>query len=89
MVRFRGEGIPDGVHLEDIKYADGEYRVAGETGEVLVVTGCGDTMRAAQQEAYDRADEIILPNKFYRTDVGDGWYDEAEQLLSWGYLQES
>lgn len=89
VVRFRENGIPDGIHLEDIKYTNGEYRVAGETGEVLVVTGRGETMRAAQQQAYDRADDIILPNKFYRSDIGDRWYSQAEQLLSWGYLQES
>ena len=88
-VRFRAADVPDGIHLEDIKYTDGEYRVAGETGEVLVVTGRGETMRAAQREAYDRADDIILPNKFYRSDVGDRWYREVEQLISWGYLRET
>ncbi|MFW5920036.1 MAG: phosphoribosylamine--glycine ligase [Halanaeroarchaeum sp.] len=87
VVRFRGEGVPDGVHLEDIKYTDGEYRVAGETGEILVVTGRGETMRAAQQEAHSRADDIILPNKFYRTDVGDRWLSDVEQLVRWGYLR--
>lgn len=89
VVRFRENDIPDGIHLEDIKYTNGEYRVAGETGEVLVVTGRGETMRTAQQQAYDRADDIILPNKFYRSDIGDRWYSQAEMLLSWGYLQES
>jgi phosphoribosylamine--glycine ligase len=87
VVRFRGEGVPDGVHLEDIKHTDGEYRVAGETGEVLVVTGRGETMRAAREEAYGRAEEIVLPNKFYRTDVGEGWCGAAEQLVRWGYLR--
>lgn len=89
VVRFRGEGVPDGIHLEDIKHTDDEYRVAGETGEVLVVTGRGDTMQEAQQEADDRADDIILPNKFYRTDIGDGWHSDLEQLVTWGYLREN
>jgi phosphoribosylamine--glycine ligase len=87
VVRFRDEGVPDGVHLEDIKYTDGEYRVAGETGEILVVTGRGETMRDAQLEAHSRADDIILPNKFYRTDIGDKWLSEVEQLVRWGYLR--
>lgn len=89
IVRFRDEGIPDGIHLEDIKYKDGEYRVAGETGEVLVVTGRGETVRAAQREAYDRAENVILPNKFYRSDIGDRWYHEARHLERWGYLREA
>lgn len=88
VVSFRADGVPEGIHLEDMKYADGEYRVAGATGEVLVVTGTGDTMRAAQKEAYDRADDVVLPGKFYRRDIGDTWYDEAEQLIRWGYLRE-
>lgn len=89
VVRFRTDGVPEGVHLEDIKYTDGEYRVAGETGEILVVTGCGETMKEAQEEAYDRAGQIILPNKFYRCDIGDKWYAEAEKLIRWGYLREN
>lgn len=87
VIRFREAEIPAGVHLEDMKYTDGEYRVAGETGEVLVVTGKGDTMRAAKQQAIDRAADIILPNKFYRSDIGDHWRYHAEQLIRWGYLR--
>lgn len=88
VVRFRGEGIPEGIHLEDIKYTDGEYRVAGETGEVLVITGRGKTMGSAQQQAYQRAKEVILPNKFFRSDIGDRWYREARLLKKWGYFKE-
>lgn len=87
-VDFRSEGIPEGIHLEDIKYTDGEYRVAGETGEVLVVTGRGETMADARAEAHDRAETIILPNKFYRQDIGAKWHEQVEQLVRWGYLRE-
>lgn len=85
---FEGDGIPKGVHPEDLKYTDGKYRVAGETGEILVVTGKGDSMRAAQEEMYDRIDRITLPNMYYRNDIGDHWYEneEGEKLRSWGYL---
>lgn len=95
IIRFRDvdqetmDGIPTGIHLEDMKYIDGEYRVAGETGEVLVVTGTGDSMAAAQEEAYTRAGTVILPHKFYRNDIGDRWYDEIDHLVRWGYLQET
>lgn len=87
VIRFRDGGIPDGIHIEDMKYTNGEYRVAGETGEALVVTGRGETMEAAQAQAYDRTNDIILPNKFYRTDIGDRWQQQAEQLIRWGYLR--
>ncbi|MFB6300775.1 MAG: phosphoribosylamine--glycine ligase [Halobacteriales archaeon] len=83
------DGIPVGIHLEDMKYADGEYRIAGETGEVLVVVGTGDSMQKAQREAYTRAEQVILPHKFYRNDIGDRWHDDIDHLLRWGYLQET
>lgn len=86
-IRFRDDGVPDGVHLEDAKYTDGEYRVAGETGEALVVTGRGESMEAARRQAHTRAADIVLPNKFYRTDIGEKWPEQAEQLIRWGYLQ--
>lgn len=87
-VRFREDEIPNGVHLEDMKYTDGEYRVAGETGEVLVVSGMGETMAAANETALDRAADIILPNKFYRNDIGANWHEHIEQLHRWGYLRD-
>ncbi|MFB6284326.1 MAG: phosphoribosylglycinamide synthetase C domain-containing protein [Halobacteria archaeon] len=87
VIRFRGNEIPEGVHIEDTKKVDDEYRVAGATGEVLVITGKGDTMREAQADAYDTAEKVILPNKYYRNDIGDHWYNEAEKLIKWGYLR--
>ncbi|MXR39870.1 phosphoribosylamine--glycine ligase [Halobaculum sp. WSA2] len=86
-IGFREEGLPDGIHLEDMKHTDGEFRVAGETGEVLVATGLGETMQAAKTEAEERADDVVLPNNFYRTDIGSKWQKEAEQLIRWGYLR--
>ena len=88
-IGFRDDGVPEGVHLEDMKYTDGEYRVAGETGEVLVVTGKGETMAAAREQAHERADDIILPNMFYRQDIGAEWHEQVEQLVKWGYLRET
>lgn len=87
-IGFRGDGVPEGIHLEDMKHTDGAYRVAGETGEVLVVTGQGDTMNDAKTQAETRAEDVILPNKFYRTDIGEKWQQQAEQLIRWGYLRE-
>jgi len=87
-IGFRCNGIPEGIHLEDMKYTDGSYRVAGETGEVLIVTGQGESMGDARAQAEARAEEVILPNKFYRTDIGERWQEQAEQLIRWGYLRE-
>jgi phosphoribosylamine--glycine ligase len=76
-----------GVHIEDTKNVDGQWRVAGESGIVLVVTGTGETMADARQQAYDRVDRLIVPNMYYRDDIGERWIDgDGDRLQAWGYL---
>ncbi len=81
------EGDRDGVHIEDTKNVDGQWRVAGESGVALVVTGTGETMTAAREQAYDRIGDVIVPNMYYRDDIGERWVEgEGDRLQSWGYL---
>ena len=78
---------PDGVHIEDAKNVDCQWRAAGDNGMPLVVTGKGETMRAARTQAYGRIDRIVIPNMYYRDDVGERWISgEGDRLQSWGYL---
>ena len=78
---------PEGIHIEDAKNVDGQWRVAGESGMPLVVTGKGETMQAAREEAYDRIDDIVVPNLYYRDDIGERWIDgDGDRLLAWGFL---
>jgi phosphoribosylamine--glycine ligase len=80
-------GRPEGVHIEDAKIVDGQWRVAGNNGMPLVVTGKGETMREAQELAYERVDQLMMPNYYYRDDIGDRWIDgEGDKLHAWGYL---
>jgi phosphoribosylamine--glycine ligase len=77
----------EGYHLEDTKMVDGQWRVAGEAGMPLVVTGKGDTMQAAREQAYGRIDDVVIPNLYYRDDIGERWMEgDADRLLAWGYL---
>ena len=78
--------LPEGVHLEDMKYEDNAYRVAGETGEIMVITGRGSSMRNAQENMYDLADRVIVPNMYYRNDIGDRWFHERDLLSTWNYI---
>lgn len=78
--------LSNGVHIEDVKRVEGQTRVAGATGEVVVITGSGDTMKAAQEEMYGRAEQVRLPCKYYRTDIGDRWRHEHKKLVDWGYI---
>jgi phosphoribosylamine--glycine ligase len=77
----------DGVHLEDAKKVDGQWRVAGENGMPIVVTGTGETMQEAREQCYSRVDSIVIPNLYYRDDIGERWIDgNGDRLQAWGYL---
>jgi phosphoribosylamine--glycine ligase len=78
-----------GVHIEDVKLVNGEWVITGTSGVVLIVVGTGPTMRQAQAQAYNRIKNIMIPNMYYRTDIGDRWYEDHDRLHTWGYLRES
>jgi len=76
----------DGVHIGDIKLIEGDWRLAGISGYALVVTGSGITMNDARIQAYQRIKNIVIPNMFYRTDIGERWFGDSDMLQTWGYL---
>lgn len=78
--------VTEGVYPADIKLVEGDWRLAGSTGYALVATGNGPTMEDAQKEAYARVRNIIIPNMFYRTDIGARWQRDGDLLRTWGYL---
>jgi len=78
----------DGVHIEEVKKIDGEWVVTGTEGAVLTVVGIGQTMKQAQYQAYQRIKNILIPNMYYRTDIGDRWLEDSDKLHNWGYLRE-
>ncbi|HNZ86758.1 MAG TPA: phosphoribosylglycinamide synthetase C domain-containing protein [bacterium] len=78
----------EGVHTEDAKLLNGEWVVAGDNGVVLTITGSGPSMKQAQAQAYNRVDNILIPNMYYRKDIGDRWFEDSDKLHTWGYLRE-
>ncbi len=76
----------DGVHLGDVKLEEGDWKITGRDGYALVITGSGPTMEEAHREAYSRVKTIIIPNMFYRTDIGFRWRQEGDLLHTWGLL---
>jgi phosphoribosylamine--glycine ligase len=77
----------EGVHIEDVRSVGNEWYVTGGSGVVLTVVGMGPTMRQAQRQAYARIENIMIPNMYYRKDIGDRWYEDHDRLHSWGYLR--
>jgi len=88
-VIFFKKSTPEEVHIEDAKLVDGQWLVAGTCGVVLCVVGLGPTMKAAQQQVYTRIKNILIPNMYYRTDIGDRWSEDSDRLMSWGYLRRT
>jgi phosphoribosylamine--glycine ligase len=78
----------DGVHIEDVKLVNGEWLVTGSVGVALIVCGTGQTMKQAQNQVYSRVKNIMIPNMYYRTDIGDRWFEDSDRLHNWGYLRE-
>jgi len=79
----------EGVHIEDVKTVNGEWLVTGTSGVVLIVCGAGSSMKQAQRQAYNRVRNVMIPNMYYREDIGDRWLEEdSDRLHSWGYLRE-
>ncbi|MEM4248606.1 MAG: phosphoribosylglycinamide synthetase C domain-containing protein [Candidatus Nanoarchaeia archaeon] len=76
----------DGVHIGDVKFVEGDWRLAGVSGYALIITGSGNTMEEARRQAYQRVKNIIIPNMFYRTDIGERWMEDSDRLQTWGYL---
>lgn len=78
-----------GIRIEDVKRVEGEWVVTGKSGVVLIVVGTGSTMRQAQAQAYNRIKNVMIPNMYYRTDIGDRWHEDHDRLHNWGYLREA
>lgn len=81
--RRLGKGLPicfaselsdrdrDSIHYGEVALCDGQLVTAGMIGYIAVVTGIGDTIAAARDEAYRLTREIIVPNARYRIDIGE------------------
>ncbi len=77
----------EGIHIEDLRMVNGEWLVSGDSGVALIVVGIGQTVRQAQVQAYNRVKNILIPNMYYRTDIGDRWFEDNDKLHTWGYLR--
>jgi phosphoribosylamine---glycine ligase len=77
----------DEMHIEDVKQINGQWLVAGTSGVILIVVGTGQTMKQAQTQVYSRIKNVMIPNMYYRTDIGDRWEEDSDRLHNWGYLR--
>ena len=86
LVLWRRE-MTEGIHPCDVRRTEtGDWLLTGSSGYALVVTGTASTMVDARREAYNRVKNILIPNMFYRTDIGERWARDGDLLQSWEYL---
>ncbi|MBI5065549.1 phosphoribosylamine--glycine ligase [Candidatus Woesearchaeota archaeon] len=78
--------VNEGVHLGDVKFVENDWRLAGYSGYALVITDSATTVEDARKQVYNKIANIMIPNMFYRTDIGSGWPTDSDKLLTWGYL---
>ena len=76
----------EGVHIGEVKQENGDWHIAGSSGYALIVTGSGATMADAIEKAYLNVKNVMIPNMFYRNDIGQRWGRDSDMLLSWGYV---
>jgi len=79
--------VGDEMRIEDVKQVNGQWLVAGTSGVILIVIGTGQTMKQAQAQVYSRIKNVMVPNMYYRTDIGDRWEEDSDRLHNWGYLR--
>jgi len=84
-ILFKRQSL-DGVHIGEVKKVKDDWYIAGESGYALIITGSGGTMADAIRNAYQRISNVMIPNMFYRSDIGQRWSRDSDMLLSWGYL---
>jgi phosphoribosylamine--glycine ligase len=84
-ILFKRQNL-DGVHIGEVRKEGEEWYIAGQSGYALVMTGSGAAMSDAIKDAYQHVSNIMIPNMFYRSDIGQRWSRDSDMLLSWGYF---
>jgi phosphoribosylamine--glycine ligase len=77
----------DQLHFGEVAIADGQLVTSGSVGYLMVATGVGATVEAAQQQAYDAARMVAVPNLRYRNDIGADFLAHGRsRLRALGFL---
>ena len=82
-VHFCEAMMTEAPHPETMK----PQQMIGTAGDyVLVMSGSGDSVRAARTEVYGRLKKLIVPNSpMYRTDIGERLSKQLPDLQAHGY----
>lgn len=74
------------VWLWDVKKSDTGLETAGSGHDIAVVTGQGKTIADAISDMYHKAEQVVLPDKDMRTDIGIKAKDDYNNLEQLGWI---
>jgi phosphoribosylamine--glycine ligase len=77
------------IHFEEVSLdtKTNELYISSKKGYVLHVGGTGKNVAEARKRTYELIDNIIIPKKFYRTDIGLNYINRDEaKLREWGWI---
>ena len=75
-----------GLYIEEVKLVNNNWTVAGNAGVVMVAVGTGKTLNKVQKRLYSKVKNVLIPNMYYRNDIGNDFYKNVRQIKKWGYL---
>ena len=85
------DGVPYGLYPGEAKQVNGQWQVAGTSGCLAVAAAGGHSIEECQAQAYDISDQVIVPNKLVRDDIGrttEEAYGELEKLGLFGVKEK-
>ncbi|MFA6094467.1 MAG: phosphoribosylglycinamide synthetase C domain-containing protein [Candidatus Paceibacterota bacterium] len=80
------------IHFEEVAVRATDPKqlyVADSRGNVLYVTGMGQTIQEARDITYEKIKPIVIPKMFYRNDIGVEFEKNSlGKLKEWGYIAD-
>ncbi|HEU4520922.1 MAG TPA: phosphoribosylglycinamide synthetase C domain-containing protein, partial [Thermoanaerobaculia bacterium] len=81
------EADRDHLHFAEVCMEGEQLVTAGSIGYIMVVTGRGETVEDAREDAYERCAKVVIPNCRYRLDIGEQFIArDRERMIRAGVL---
>ena len=74
------EGVPEGLYVGEAKLENDQWVVAGAYGYIAVAAAGGASIKDCREAAYAIADQVIVPSKMVREDIGRTSHEIYEKL---------
>lgn len=76
----------EGYYPSEVYQNNNKWYIDGVSGYPLVIASSGDTIEECISTMYQKVGQVIVPNSYWRTDIGFSWHKDFNQLHMWGWL---